>query len=218
MSNINDEFIAQVEANDLDAVARLLELGADVHIYDNYALQHSAIQGNLNMVSKLLKYNANLHTDNDGALRWSAKRGLLNVVEKLLDCNANINAGDGTHVNSALEYGVENDHLNVVIKLLERGANVHVKDDNALLLSIKYGRIKIMEELLENGADIYCQNKQILKKMQKNFNESIADIILPYCCTDDYEYFPDYYIREKIVLTKNANSGGASTKRTTNNE
>lgn len=44
----------------------------------------------------------------------------------------------------------------------------------------------------------------LLKELQKKFDERVADILLPYCDIDDWEYFPIDYIRKKIVPTKNA--------------
>lgn len=37
-----------------------------------------------------------------------------------------------------------------------------------------------------------------------SFNEELADIVLGYCTMDDYSYFPDCYIRKKVLFLKKA--------------
>lgn len=37
-----------------------------------------------------------------------------------------------------------------------------------------------------------------------HFNEELADVILRYCTANDYSYFPNWYIKEKIVFLKKA--------------
>lgn len=205
MAYIDCELIISAKANDLDAVSRLLQAGADVHAEDDFALKYCAEIGNLDMVTLLLKHGANLHAQHDYALRWSAGQGYLDIVTQLLKFGADVDAGKGTNLQSPLEFSVSCDHLNVVIKLLECNADMHLHDDRALQISVCDRNFKIMGLLLENGADLYCNNKQILKDLCINFDKKIADIILPYCDVDDYEYFPDDYIRECIIPTKNAN-------------
>lgn len=233
MKHIDEEFIDAVQNNDPDAIAELLERGANIHANSDYALRWSATRGHLDMVAKLLEYNANLHAYDDSALQLSAQNGHLCVVSLLLERDANLHAAD----DHALRWSARNNHLDVVMLLLERGANVstnvrghysalefsakhnrldvvtellkwnadvHADNDNALRLSITHDNYKMTEKLLENGANIRCHNKCILKQLQAKFDEELASVILPYCGAADYEYFPEWYIKAKIVPTKNA--------------
>lgn len=203
MYHIDSEFILAVKANNLNAVTRLLKSGANVHTNGDHALQFSAENGYLDMVTKLLKHGANLHLGYDYALRWSARNGHASVVEKLLTSGANINAG--ADIKSALMYGAQYNRLDVVTKLLEFNVDVNAKDDHALRLSIYYNHYEMTAKLLEGGANVHCDNKQILKTLRQQFDEELADLLLPYCDADDHEYFPEAYIRKRIIPTKNAN-------------
>lgn len=203
MRHINKEFIQCINILDLKTVTALLENGVNVHIYDDYALRRSAERGRLDLVLKLLEYGADLHALNDYALRHSAKNGHADIVAALLERGANINPSTG--VTSALKYSAWYNRPSMVTKLLEFGADVHVEDDAALRVSYEHRNLNVMTILLEHGANIYRANKIILEHLRINFDKEMADIVLPYCEPRDYEYFPNYYIREKIATIKSAN-------------
>lgn len=205
---MNSEFVKCVEANDLDAVTKLLESGVikDIGADCDWVLRFSIMNENWNMVLKLLEYGANVHANNDYALRFSAKNGRLDIMTALLKLGANVNVDEGARFYSALESSSENGHLPVVTALLEADVDVHGDDDCALRLSVASQRFEIMKVLLEYGANLHCCNKAILKGLQQNFSEQIADIVLPYCDANDYEYFPQDYIRARIIPTKGANT------------
>lgn len=205
MNNIDQEFIDSVRADDLDAVTRLLQLGANVNVNYGYALKLSAKKGHLNILLKLLECNADLHSNHCGALRWSAKKGHLNIVTALLERGADVNAGAGA-VFTALEFAARHNHLDVVIALLEAGADAHVDDDCTLRYACNRKHWRIVEKLLEHGTNIYRGDNMILKDLREKFDEQLADIILPYCAPDDYEYFPPDYICANVIATKSANN------------
>lgn len=208
MNSIDQKFLARVADNNLQAVISLLKGGANVHTDINRALKLSAELGHLDMVLKLLEYGANLHVDEDHALRWSVGYGRESVVNKLLEMGASVNINRASPVFSALELSVKFDgsNINIVTKLLECGADVYYNDDCALRVACKRERFEIVAKLLEHGANVHCSGKVILKNLQKEFNEQMADIILPYCDFSDYEYFPADYICKRIRPTKNANT------------
>jgi len=78
----------------LDIVKYLVENGADIHAYDDYALKWSARNGHLDVVKYLLEKGANIHADNDSVLIDSAYYGRLDVVKYLLEKGANIDVID----------------------------------------------------------------------------------------------------------------------------
>lgn len=90
----------------------------------------------------------------------------------------------------------------MVTTLLEFGADIHANDDHILRLCVEGRRIEEIKKLLEHGANLYCANNQILKDLQKNFNKTIADAILPYCDADDYEYFPVIILKRELFQQK----------------
>lgn len=75
--------------------------------------------------------------------------------------------------------------------------------------TVKYSANAILylanvKTLLEDGANIHCNNGEILKCIQKKFDHNLAHTLLPYCCEDDYHHFPSEYILENVVATKSA--------------
>lgn len=211
MDNINKEFISCVKANDVNAVTVLLEAGADVHIYNDCALRYSARTRASDMIIALLECGANPNIDNGSILRHNIRGGHLAIVTKLLEFGANVNANNDSHYHSTLELGILYGNLSVVKVLLEHDVDLHHRDDYALQMSLNRFEFKIASILLESGANIYCNGRCILKNLQSKFNGQIADIVLPYCEASDYEYFPQDYIRSRLVPIKSANS--ASTKK-----
>lgn len=94
--NITDRtFINCVKNDDLVAVTKLLENGANVHARYDRALRYSAECGRLRMVSKLLEHGADVHAEDDYALRYSAENGYALVVSKLLEHGADVHARNG---------------------------------------------------------------------------------------------------------------------------
>lgn len=161
-----------------------------------------AMENNLSAVTKLLENDANVHAKDDFALRYSATCGRVQMVSKLLEYGANIDVHDG----SILIQCANHNNATMVSKLLEWGANVHVRDDIVLRCSVGYNNLPMISELLERGANLWCDNGSILNGLKDSFNKELADVILPYCNSDDYEYFPIEYINANIAHKKSAST------------
>lgn len=145
---------------------------------------------------KLLRLGANVHVDSDYALQRCVKNRNACAVKCLLECGANVHI----HDDYPLRWSAYKCHLELVVCLLEYGADVHACNDNALRLCIISQGLEIATTLLEWGADVHCDDDVILMRMQKNFDEEVANVIFPYCSSEDYHYFPDDYIKSKISV------------------
>lgn len=97
---------------------------------------------------------------------------------------------------------VEIGNVDVVTALLENGADVHADDDYILRSSILNAHLEITAKLLEYGANLHCNNNEILYNLHNSLDEQLADVILPYCNPDDYNYFWDDYIKRKIMSNR----------------
>jgi ankyrin repeat protein len=53
--DINDKFIKACAKEDLPTASRYLEQGANIHVYDDFALRWAAISGHLKVVNVLRK-------------------------------------------------------------------------------------------------------------------------------------------------------------------
>lgn len=99
-----------------------------------------------------------------------------------------------------------------VATLLEQGADVHYLDDFALRYIMGNYHFQHQHEklalLLAYEANIYVYDSACLKYAQtifdKEFDEELANVLLPYCREEDYHYFPEVYIKTKIVSIKSA--------------
>lgn len=92
MTNINEEFMSAIRANNLDSVTKLLENDANVNT--SYGLIVSAVNGNWNMVIKLLDFGANVNYMDSYALRTSYLHKRPNIVAILLERGANLHCRD----------------------------------------------------------------------------------------------------------------------------
>lgn len=232
LQRINKNFIKEVRANDLRRTLYTLKCGADVHFECDRALLFSASNGNSKMVKLLLDNGAyatatyycselsileravrdgyikivkillkhDINIKKELALRYSAGDGRAAIVELLLKNGANVHADN----DIALLCSVAGEHYEVTIALLKAGANVNSRNDTPLRSSVAKVNLALTAKLLECGANIRCLNDEILKNLGENFNEELADVLLPYCGEECYHYFPKEYIKAKIVSTKSA--------------
>ncbi len=73
---------------DLTEVRRLVDLGADIHAFSDFALQVAAAQGHLEIVKYLVFVGADIHAFSDNSLNWAASKGRLEVVKYLISIGA----------------------------------------------------------------------------------------------------------------------------------
>ena len=79
----NELLIKASKIGYINYVKKALEQGADVHTYDDYALQLASENGHVEVVKLLLDNGANVHANNDDALRWASGYGHTEVVKLL---------------------------------------------------------------------------------------------------------------------------------------
>ena len=96
-----------------DCIIDLINEGANIHAYDDFALRYASSNGHVDLVKILLEHGADVHADNDSALRNASGGGHVEVVKILLEHGADVHASN----DSALKYASENGHIEVV-KLL----------------------------------------------------------------------------------------------------
>ena len=101
-----------------EVIAELLDLGADIHVYNDCALCWAAEYGHTDTVELLLDRGADIHADNDWALRLAAGRGHTDTAKLLLDRGADIHADN----DCALRWAAGRGHTDTVELLLDRGA------------------------------------------------------------------------------------------------
>jgi len=85
----NDLLFKSIEVSFLLGVKKAIEIGANVHAHDDYALREASGNGHKEIVELLLKNGANVHAQNDFALHWASANSYYNVVKLLLKNGAN---------------------------------------------------------------------------------------------------------------------------------
>jgi ankyrin repeat protein len=153
----------------LDIVKALLEKGVNVNLEDSYgctALIRAAQNGHLDIVKALLEKGADVNLkDNLGhtALTSAAQNGHLDIVKALLEKGADVNLKDKNGDN-ALMCAEKTPHLLVMIELIKKhiSAELNATKINGtplIIWAVEYGRLDIVKELLEKGADVNLKDK-----------------------------------------------------------
>jgi len=109
----------------LGTIKYLAGIGANIHAYDDRALQWSAHNGHFGVVKFLVSIGANIHADDDYALRGSAAYGHLEIVKYLVSAGAYVHANN----DHALRRSAMKGYLEIVKYLVSVGANINVDND-----------------------------------------------------------------------------------------
>jgi len=170
--------------NDVEAVALLLQAGADakaVNLYGATPLSEAATLGNASIIEKLLKAGADPNTrttaDGETVLMTAARAGNLEAVNILLGHGADVNAKEGYKGQTALMWAAAEHHPEVVKALLEHGADWKIQSSfretkipklstassispisrgglTAFLFAAREGDIETAKVMLDAGVDI----------------------------------------------------------------
>ena len=144
--NAHNYLIFGSRNKNLDHAIISLNLGANIHANDDYALRSASYNGYLDIVRYLVSKGAIIHARNDYGLIWASLRGHIDVVKYLVGVGANIHAQD----DAALRWASGNGHLDIVKYLVELkpdGANIHADNDYALRNARKYGQTDVVKYL-----------------------------------------------------------------------
>ena len=169
--NINKKLIKAVIAGQIENVRALLDLGADIHSKNDFALSQAAFNGHTKIVELLLDHGADIHAGDeegpDSALQFAAMRGHTDTVKLLLDRGAGIHSVDGfDEPEGALLHACEYGHADTVALLLDYGADIHTADyigrNAPLRRAAGNGHHETVKLLLERGAVIPEEDNHVL--------------------------------------------------------
>jgi len=158
--NLNKQLIEASKDGNLSQVKSLIIEGADIHDWEDCALNEAAHSGHLEVVKYLVEdCEANVHPDDECTLRWAAEGGHLEIVKYLVSKGANVHVGG----NEALRKAVWKGHLDVVKYLVSKGANVHAHNELALSMAAEGGHLEVVKYLVEDcDADVHVKNEKAL--------------------------------------------------------
>lgn len=126
----DDQLLNAAEADDMQAVEKALDNGADVSARND---------------------------DGRTALILAARNASPEVVQALIEAGADVNAGTTASKKTAVMGAARKGHTEIVRILTEAGADVDSRDQNgrtALMVASKQGYHEIMTLLIDNGATV----------------------------------------------------------------
>ena len=115
INNINEQFINASLYGYLDVVKLLIELGANINIWNNRAIITASYAGHLDIVKLLIDYGADIRAQYNQSIISASYNGHLSIVKLLIELGADIHAQN----NQAIMYASCNGHLSVVKLLIE---------------------------------------------------------------------------------------------------
>lgn len=135
-------------------------LNADFIQYFAKAYHKKNIQNALTLLDDLSTIKC---SEKNTSLMLAAKHGFLSELQELIKEGADINDTNKLGFN-ALMYAAFNGQLSVVQCLLSQ-KNIKVNAvnkfyDTPLILAVMHGDERVIDALLQNGADIHCKNDQ----------------------------------------------------------
>lgn len=156
------------------------ELSRDIHpgqegeFFLTFSFFEACSNGDLNRVKELLEAGSNIHSVTALGktalhLACESKRSSTELVKFLINHGLDINGNFKTHLKiekfcwSPLMIACVHRNVDIARVLIEKGAMIDEKDaggDTPLLKASFYGSVKIVEELLKNGANIKAINNE----------------------------------------------------------
>lgn len=156
---------------DLNCVIYLLQQGADIHYFCDFAFRVASEKGHFEIVKFLYEKGAHHRAENDFAFRYASENGYVEIVKFLYDKGVDVSAVN----NQAIRYACANGHLEVVKFLYEKGVDIHSYWNTSFLVSpiclaCENGHLQIVRFLCEKGADVKANNNYaITSAMRKNY-------------------------------------------------
>jgi ankyrin repeat protein len=176
-----------VEAEDIDAVRKLLNQGVDPNTTDskgNSILMIAARQGSDQIVALLIARRANVGqrtSFGDTALLMACLKGDETVVRRLLDAGGELNPKQGW---APLHYAAFAGHAGVAKLLLDRGANKDAVAPNtytALMLAARNGKSAVAKVILYRDPDVNYRSgsgQTALKIARKNDMKELEELLV----------------------------------------
>jgi hypothetical protein len=161
--NTSDEMLikalVQTDSFSQDIFNRLIMLGIDIHVDDEYVLRCCAYYGNYAGIQLCLEHGSNIHADNDYVLRTIC--GYEPYVYTMCGCEP------------------IDDNDNFCKYLIKQGANIHANNDQSLVRCIKRKSVPMVKLLLEMGVDVRSNDQAFIQAISV-YSIEIIDLLIQY--------------------------------------
>lgn len=146
----------------------LVEIGANVHYQDDFALRFAVKYHDLYFIKILIEHGANIHTHDNWVFKTAVSRTNVDLVKLLVAKGISINCCN----NYLLRMSVICNNMELVKYFVEN--DKYKEYDSALQLAIQYAHVNIASYLVSQGADIKtCRDIEIKSHL---IPEEIEDI------------------------------------------
>ena len=156
--------IKTIQANNVQNVKRLIEIGADIDQQDNWngaTPLHIAAQGNSCQITQLLLANgAHVNQQNifdETPLHWAVKSNAYETAQLLINANVDVNQQNNLNGFTPLHIAAENRLYQITQLLLAAGADVNQQNKSghsSLHCAVYSNAYKITPLLLAANADV----------------------------------------------------------------
>ena len=171
--------------SNLPVIDLLIEKGAEVDYQTNHgysALMKAVENGNVEAVKCLIKHGAQVDLeDNRGnsALEFGCEKGNVEVVKVLLEVEGveGLSSGDMQHsVHSSFNTAVEHNRTKLVKWFLESGTVINIPV-SALFFAIDNQSIKMVQLLLDHGAQVSLQNERKVSALMLAVSKGNVEVV-----------------------------------------
>jgi ankyrin repeat protein len=154
---LNDISIEFYDANDIAGLTYCLENGTDV----NYILDQIKTFRNIDTIKCLLNYGADLNKINivELGLDIPCFDGNLSIIKYMVDNGLDLS----TNLFQLILHAISQDCLLTVEYFISLGTDIHYDDDYLLYYCCATGKPKIVQILIDNGANIHCDKGRLLQ-------------------------------------------------------
>ena len=179
-----EDFFKATQTDEVKVISSLLSRGFDpntVNLNAEPALLATLREGSLKSFEVLAKHpKVNLNVRNahgESALMLLSLKGQLPLAKLLISREADINHPGWT----ALHYAATGGHADIIQLLLDQSAYIDAESPNGstpLMMAARYGNLKSVQLLIEEGADVLIKNQLGLSALdfakQGNRSDTVA--------------------------------------------
>jgi len=162
----------------------LINVGADIHVEEEYALMKYCLCNNIDVVKLLVDAGANVYARDCMCLVQAAGNGFKSIVQVVCDHMEKIQINLGTVIMSnfdlALISAVTYSHGECVQLLMKKGADISINNYEIIMATIVRENIDIMKIFLNGGLDPNVCDGAILKKAIKGGNYDLVKTIVEF--------------------------------------
>lgn len=191
-----------IVSENYSVVAKLLEYGADIHCCDNAILENLNYKFDARFINEVLSCCEPLGPFIDTSSHVRACANQMTTFFTRLKQNPSFDGHIRQYCFAELIKELASDEI-----LKQRKPTYDLTHklkkmfDHKLAKKLAFYSGEGLALMRANIGNIHCKGLSISPWC---FDEELANIVLERCASDDYGYFPDWYIREKVVFLKKA--------------